>query len=183
MARDKLDYTHGDVGTKPTESLDFNKDGRPKAQYFDWWWYNVAQILNGHADEFGNLDSNNDGVVDKADNSDKVGGNTYSEIQTWVQENAKVSDSDNADSAVNADKLDGNHYSDIQAWVNQNADVPNADHADTAGKVEGTDGTSRLGGQLPSYATKADAQNDSDVTEGTIVYIEDQNQAYIEDGT
>lgn len=49
--------------------------------------------------------------------------------------------------------------------------------------VTGTDGTNRLGGKLPTYATKSDAQNDADVTQGTIVFVTGTNEAYIEDGT
>ncbi len=52
-----------------------------------------------------------------------------------------------------------------------------------ANKVTGTNGGNRLGGQMPVYQTKTDAQNDSDVVEGTIVYVKEDNTFYYEDGT
>jgi hypothetical protein len=67
MSRDTFSYTHGDTGTEPASSLDFTKNERPKAGNFDWWWDSVIKAINGHASEFDELDSDNDGVVDKAD--------------------------------------------------------------------------------------------------------------------
>ncbi|WP_372611589.1 hypothetical protein [Halomonas sp.] len=74
MARTKLDYTHGDVGAKPPGSLNFEQNERPDAQQFDWWWDAVSQALADHADEFTRLDSNDDGIVDQADEADTVDG-------------------------------------------------------------------------------------------------------------
>lgn len=93
MSRDKFNYSHGDTGNKPNNSLNFESDGRPKSQNFDWWWYTVIQSINGHADEFDRLDSNDDGIVDESEYS-------------W-----------------DSDKLDGLHLADIKDWVNQNADI------------------------------------------------------------
>lgn len=67
MSRDTFSYTHGDTGTEPASSLDFTKNERPQAGNFDWWWDSVIKAINGHASEFDALDSDNDGVVDKAD--------------------------------------------------------------------------------------------------------------------
>lgn len=83
MTRDKLNYSHGDTGNEPQSALDFQKNERPKAQHFDWWWYNVIQAINGHADEFHRLDSNDDGVVDEADYAQNAGaleGKTWSDL-------------------------------------------------------------------------------------------------------
>ena len=82
MSRDKLNYVHGDSGTKPGNSLDFQKNQRPQAGNFDWFWYNVIESLRGHAEEFDRLDSDDDGVVDAAD-----GASTYSSDGTPVIEN------------------------------------------------------------------------------------------------
>jgi hypothetical protein len=79
MTREKIDYTHGDTGKKPTP-LDFNSNERPDAQEFDWWWYNVTRLLKAHAGEFDRLDSNDDGVVDKADGAGSVSVNGLKKV-------------------------------------------------------------------------------------------------------
>lgn len=83
MSRKSFSYTHGDVGTEPSSSLDFQKNERPEAQDFDWYWYNVIEAIKGHAQEFDRLDSDDDGIVDEADyaaNADKVDGSEASEF-------------------------------------------------------------------------------------------------------
>lgn len=83
MTRDEFDYSHGDTGNKPQSPLDFQKNQRPKAQNFDWWWYSVIQAINGHADEFHRLDNNDDGIVDEADYAQNAGalqGKTFSDF-------------------------------------------------------------------------------------------------------
>lgn len=67
MSRDSFDYGHGDTGTKPTNPLNFEAGERPIAGNFDWWWTTVINSIDGHADEFDRLDSDDDGVVDAAD--------------------------------------------------------------------------------------------------------------------
>ena len=67
MARQSFSYTHGDTGSEPENPLDFQQDGRPQAQNFDWYWYTVIESINGHGEEFYRLDGNDDGVVDAAD--------------------------------------------------------------------------------------------------------------------
>ena len=113
MARDNINYSHGDNGIEPSSALDFQQNQRPDAQKFDWFWSTVINRINGINSEFNRLDSNDDGKVDAADQAD------------------------------NADTLDGQNYSDIQNWVNNNADVPNADYADNAGDAETLGGKSR----------------------------------------
>jgi len=171
MSRNHIDYTHADVGSKPSTALNFIKGGRPNAGHFDWFWYTVIQAIKGHADEFDRLDSDDDGVVneadkvdgwdktdikdwvgnsgsvpnaDYADNAGKVGGNTFTDIQNWVNNNADVPNADHADQADNTSKVEGNTFIDIQNWVNNNADVPNADHADQADNADNAD---KLDGQ------------------------------------
>lgn len=110
MSRDIFSYTHGDTGNKPSSSLNFQSNQRPDAQHFDWWWYQVIQAINGHADEFTRLDSNDDGIVDEADyapsagDADTLDGYHYGDIQSWVENTAKAS---------NADKVDGKHASEL----------------------------------------------------------------------
>lgn len=164
MSRDSFDYSHASTGIEPSSSQNFETNGRPDSEYFDWWWYTVIQSINGHADEFTRLDTDNDGIVDEADDADTVDGQHYSDIQDWVNNNSNPSTSQdadtvdgkhyadiqswvnasadvpNADYADDADMVDGKHYSDIQDWVNNNADVPNADYADNAGDADTVDG-------------------------------------------
>jgi len=67
MARNKISYTHGDGGTEPSSSLDFQSNERPDSQHFDWFWDTVISKLNTHVDELDELDSDDDGIVDGAD--------------------------------------------------------------------------------------------------------------------
>lgn len=73
MSRASFSYTHGDTGSKPSNSLDFQSNQRPDAQNFDWYWYKVTEAIKGHAEEFNRLDSNDDGKVDSADYADNAG--------------------------------------------------------------------------------------------------------------
>jgi hypothetical protein len=160
MARDNIDYSHGDNGSEPSSALDFQQNQRPDAQNFDWFWSTVINRINGIISEFNRLDSNDDGKVDaadQADNADTLDGehagafadaghdHNHDELTNVgsSDHHSRYTDSE-AVAAVNgetslavditgdADTVDGQNYSDIQNWVNNNADVPNADHADHA---------------------------------------------------
>jgi hypothetical protein len=72
MARDNIDYSHGDDGSKPPSDLDFQQNQRPNAQIFDWFWSTVINRINGIISEFNRLDSNDDGKVDAADQADNA---------------------------------------------------------------------------------------------------------------
>ena len=72
MARDNIDYSHGDDGSKPPSDLDFQQNQRPNAQNFDWFWSTVINRINGIISEFNRLDSNDDGKVDAADQADNA---------------------------------------------------------------------------------------------------------------
>jgi hypothetical protein len=81
MARKTFNYTHGDTGTKPTSALDFAKNERPKAGNFDWYWYNAIEAIKDHAVAFGEIDSDDDGIVDEADTL-TAGGNLKGDLNT-----------------------------------------------------------------------------------------------------
>ena len=161
MARDNIDYSHGDSGTEPPSDHDFQNNQRPDAQNFDWFWSTVINRINGIISEFNRIDSDDDGKVDaadQADNADTVDGlhadaladaghdHNHDELTNvgLSDHHSRYTDSE-AVAAVNgetsltvditgdADTVDGQNYSDIQNWVNNNADVPNADYADHAG--------------------------------------------------
>ena len=72
MARDNIDYSHGDSGTEPPSDHDFQNNQRPDAQNFDWFWSTVINRINGIISEFNRLDSNDDGKVDAADQADNA---------------------------------------------------------------------------------------------------------------
>ena len=72
MARDNIDYSHGDDGIEPPSDLDFQQNQRPDAQNFDWFWSTVINRINGIISEFNRLDSNDDGKVDAADQADNA---------------------------------------------------------------------------------------------------------------
>lgn len=75
MARDKIDYTHGDAGSKPADGNEFASGERPDAQVFDWFWNRVTNVINSVWDEFDRLDSDDDGIVDEADTANLYKGN------------------------------------------------------------------------------------------------------------
>jgi hypothetical protein len=79
MARKTFNYTHADIGTKPTSALDFAKNERPNAGNFDWYWYNVIEAIKDHAVAFSEIDSDDDGVVDEADTL-TAGGNLKGDL-------------------------------------------------------------------------------------------------------
>lgn len=114
MTRDKFNYSHADNGKKPASALNFEKNERPDAQQFDWWWATVIEKINKLWDEFTRLDSDNDGVVDAADDSDTVDGKHYSDIQNWVNNSSDV---------PNADKLDGLHAEEIGIHVRDDGTI------------------------------------------------------------
>ena len=72
MARDNIGYSHGDNGIEPSSALDFQRNQRPDAQKFDWFWSTVINRINGIISEFNRLDSNDDGKVDAADQADNA---------------------------------------------------------------------------------------------------------------
>jgi len=72
MARNNIDYSHGDSGTEPPSDHDFQHNQRPDAQNFDWFWSTVIDRINGIISEFNRIDSDDDGKVDAADQADNA---------------------------------------------------------------------------------------------------------------
>lgn len=52
----KVDHTHGDTGSKPSDSLNFQRGDKPDPEVFDWFWTEVPAAINDHADTLNNLD-------------------------------------------------------------------------------------------------------------------------------
>ncbi len=44
---DRYDYQHGDVGDRPADGLNFQINGRPDAQTFDWFFNTVTTKIDG----------------------------------------------------------------------------------------------------------------------------------------
>jgi len=77
MTRDKFGITWGDTGNQPPDGDDFQSGEKPDAQHFDWKWYNTLNKINKLWDEFTRIDSDDDGVVDKADYANDGNASTY----------------------------------------------------------------------------------------------------------
>jgi hypothetical protein len=181
MSRDTFNYTHGDTGNSPSSSLDFSANQRPDANIFDWYWYNVIEAIKGHAAEFDELDSDDDGVVDEADTL-AAGGNLKGDLnavngETIWDESAgyilqSVLQNDSLDVTAGTGLTGGGSISlggaatlDIdttmmatRSWVNNNADVPNADYADSAGDADTLDGN-----HASHFTTLTEVNNNADV--------------------
>lgn len=71
----EVDHTHGDTGTKPPQDLNFQDGDYPDPEQFDWFWSQVPSAINDHASILTSIDSNEDGIVDEAENAQQLGGN------------------------------------------------------------------------------------------------------------
>jgi len=169
MARDKFNYTHGDNGKAPASSLNFEKNERPDAQHFDWWWATVINKINKIWNEFSRLDSDDDGVVDAADDADTVDGKHYSDIQSWVNNNADVPNADQADSATSAgdaDTLDGFHAEDLDMEIEDDG-TEIADHPTILNVGTNLSATDEGGGKTTiGVSGKVDSASNSDTVSG-----------------
>jgi len=67
MGRPKLNYTHGDAGSRPADGTDFQTDDAADPQTFDWYINELTSAIDALSEEFDELDSNDDGIVDEAD--------------------------------------------------------------------------------------------------------------------
>jgi hypothetical protein len=79
MGRNTFTYIHGDTGAEPAVAKDFQKNDRPQANNFDWFWYHTIEAVKAHASEFDRLDGDNDGIVDEADTL-TAGGNLKGDL-------------------------------------------------------------------------------------------------------
>lgn len=66
---ERVDHVHGDTGTQPSQSLNFQDGDYPDPEEFDWFWSEVPDAINDHADLLEAIDSDEDGIVDQADNA------------------------------------------------------------------------------------------------------------------
>lgn len=222
MARKTFSYTHGDNGTAPSGSLNFQANDRPNSEHFDWWWTNVISAINGHSDEFDRLDSNNDGVVDETDTV-AAGGNLKGDLeavdgekvwdesitavpQSSLQNDTITIDAGNAVSSAGSVSLGGSVTIDVdQDSLGLNMEnnggtvLSSATAADFTGYLSVTDdgdGTvtiddshnhdgryARLydGVQAPVYASLSDVP--SGISKGELVFNDNDNTLYMEDGT
>ena len=135
MARDNIDYSHGDSGTEPPSDHDFQNNQRPDAQNFDWFWSTVINRINGIISEFNRLDSNDDGKVDaadQADNADTVDGEHAGAF-------ADAGHDHNHDELTNVGSSDHHsRYTDSEAVVAVNAQTSLA--VDITGDADTVDG-------------------------------------------
>lgn len=159
MSRDTFTYTHGDTGTKPGSALNFESNERPNADNFDWYWYAVIQAIKGHADEFDRLDSDDDGVVDKADNADQLDGNDSS---YFLAASNKYTD-ENAQDAINNLLVGGTNVSLTYDDGNDSLEIVSTDTNLSDEAVEDIVGTLVAGG-TGIGVNYDDANNSLDIT-------------------
>ena len=202
MARDNINYSHGDNGSEPSSALDFQQNQRPDAQNFDWFWSTVINRINGIISEFNRLDSNDDGKVDaadQADNADTLDGehagafadaghdhdNRYYTVSEADSNFAVSGHNHNHDELTNVGSSDHHsRYTDSEAVAAVNGETSlTVDIAGDANSVDGLDSTdfARLydGVQLPTFATTGDVPA---MSKGEVVFV-DSDGLYIEDGT
>lgn len=137
MARDTIDYSHGDSGNKPPDGNEFAAGERPDAQYFDWYINEFVVSINNVWSEFDRLDADDDGVVDRADYADDADASTYKGNDIDADGNGVV---DEAELANDASALEGNtlsqvraHTPDAHASTHHDGGADELDGADLAG--------------------------------------------------
>jgi hypothetical protein len=192
---DRVDHTHGDAGAKPADGLDFQNKDFPDPEEFDWFWNQVPTAINDHADTIETIDTNEDGVVDEAETAHNTIAYKGNDIDS--DGDGKVDSADVADSAKT--------YKDNDIDSDGDGTVDSADVADTASGLTGVSHSElsdaptdahhseqhtsdqHSGDTLhndavgfPSYQSLADVPS---IPEGHVVYVKDENDLYVEDGT
>lgn len=132
----------GEAGEFPAAGFFYEGGDQVNEKHMDALWNGINGLEEDVQAALNDIDSNSDG---KVDNAEQVDGQSWSDIQDWVNNNADVPNADYADNAGTvggeapsafADTNHGNeeHSTDFTTLteVNNNADVPNADHADEA---------------------------------------------------
>jgi hypothetical protein len=117
---ERVDHQHGASGTKPPQDQDFQDGEYPNPEEFDWFWNQVPNAINSHADALEDIDSDGDGKVDAADTADsattanKVKGNDIDSDGDGV-----VDEADSADQArrVEVRNNDPSSPSDGRMWI------------------------------------------------------------------
>jgi len=97
--RDTTNYSHGDTGSWPADGKDYQGGDYLEANHLDKYVYYLVNKIQDHADEFDRLDSDDDGVVDKADEVEGINASDLMEKSTY--------DSNEDGVVSNADKVDG----------------------------------------------------------------------------
>lgn len=155
---DNIDHSHGDVGTKPADGLNFTNGQFPDPEVFDWFWNQTVTTINNHASLLEQIDSDEDGKVDTAETADSADTVKGNDIDS--DGDGKV---DAADYADDADTVDG-----VEA-----ADLGNSD-AEIRQAIANGDAVPH-----PTYASKSDVPA---LNKGETVFI-DGDGLYVEDGT
>jgi hypothetical protein len=155
-----VDHTHGDVGEKPPQDLNFQSGDIPDPEVFDWFWSEVPAAINDHADEIEAIKSGETtiGSVSEADSATNVKGNDIDS-----DGDGKVNAADQADVADTADRYKGN---DIDTDGDGKVDAAEtADTAASATNVKGNDIDTDGDGKVDN-ADRADAADTADTVKG-----------------
>jgi len=167
-------HSHGDTGTAPNDGRDFQVGGNPAAQEFDYFWYTVIQKFSELIAEFNRLDSNDDGVVDRADYANDANATQFKGNDIDTDGNGVVDEADYALDA-NATQFKGNDI-----------DTDGDGIVDESDTVSGNDGVAHSAGSLPSYSdTNEGLANTSpgdmwyNEADGDVYYNRDSNDVSI----
>lgn len=72
MSSETVDHQHGAQGDKPPQDQDFQDGQYPDPEHFDWFWDQVPDAINDHAERLDSIDSDGDGKVDVADTAEEA---------------------------------------------------------------------------------------------------------------
>lgn len=164
-----VDHTHGDAGTKPSQSLNFQDGDYPDPEVFDWFWSQVPAAINDHASTIEAIDSNEDGVVDEAEDAQALGGNAPSHYATGSDLDSHKNASQDVHGLSGSDPVAGQSYVDNQISTHAGDSdahhtkytdneavtaVENASEVDVTGTLDLSDGLLVLPVGTDKYATQ-----------------------------
>ena len=92
----KINYTHGDSGTKPPDGHDAASDEAAEPQFYDWYIDTFLGRINSLVSDIDDI-VNGTTVVGEADTVD---GRHKADIKNWVNTSADVPNADHADDAT-----------------------------------------------------------------------------------
>jgi len=121
----KINYTHGDSGTKPPDGHDAASNEKAEPQFYDWYIDTFLGRINSLVSDIDDI-VNGTTVVGEADTVD---GWHKADIKNWVNTSADVPNADHADDATtvkgNDIDTDGDGVVDV-IWDEGNTHVPSS---------------------------------------------------------
>ena len=110
----EYDYSHASNGTQPTSARNFETGEAAPPEEFDWWWYTTIQKINALVTDISNILDGSETVS----NADKVDGQHFTDIQSWVNNNADVPNADLSDETRSVEVRNNDPSSiDGRVWI------------------------------------------------------------------